>query len=699
MSHFDFPRIHFDGVAVVDPGTGNNNYFFPLVIFDPDQTRALLPPRIVLLPETLENNAVKNALLPLDSFIRYPESGAPFLELSPVNTPERFKRWATTPLGQFAEDQPFHILYTLLKAHKTGAPLAGVCPGFWNYYGTMTFDFEAVRVSSVVLGPEAEHHFELGDSNCPPFIHQLLGASVRLKDSRSRNGAVMIDPSPTLSIYSQVFSDLFLLEQGGEALLRGVPLKASMRGMNINRVMNQAGILGASGAFCCAIPLDALDDGNSAPVVSFFSAHVKEDASLKGVFLRYVLAEVFEDQNPDYEALGANSNPSRMSVFGTLAPWYEGDFKSVAPGRLLQAVHPFAVRKFLPSVVCVHNDREGLLFFDFLNALPLENLSLKGASGTVPPYPHAYETADIGELLFEIREQDGLVHRIGSLKTGPDHLSRSQLLRGGGLVDFDVSNLNVDWNSVEVVVRKSSPGKRNDPMLLREAPYMIFSDEAGLYIDQDDHPEDGYLSYRGQKEPCLLRVFRRGKPVEEAVRMTVVEISMVHYGAMAESRIFQEGLVFRDGSLLDFPAEIPGNRVYGFFPETGDALPQDLLRSLLQSGAFVNLRVLPVEDFSKWLDPSHPDYVFPIPFSVIEEALLSYFDLIYPVSAIITPFTEDHFRKIRKFLRLLVSSSYWQQALYMPSSRDMPAVKRQLLLAWLDQQDQPQDGSRFNISN
>ena len=42
MSQFDLPRINFSGYATIDPATANNNFFKPLVIYDPIYAQVVL---------------------------------------------------------------------------------------------------------------------------------------------------------------------------------------------------------------------------------------------------------------------------------------------------------------------------------------------------------------------------------------------------------------------------------------------------------------------------------------------------------------------------------------------------------------------------------------------------------------------------------------------------------------------------------
>ena len=119
MSHFHFPRFHFCGKANIDPATGNNNYHYPLVNFEPISGTAVIPPRIYL-----DNNdqldLVEKYLYNKEKYLRSNDSENQYLELVEVEDPESYKKWMISPLGTLELDKDFHELYKYLITEKEG---------------------------------------------------------------------------------------------------------------------------------------------------------------------------------------------------------------------------------------------------------------------------------------------------------------------------------------------------------------------------------------------------------------------------------------------------------------------------------------------------------------------------------------------------------------------------------------------------
>lgn len=131
MSQFNFPRIHFKGRASIDPATGNNNYHYPLVTYEPISATVVLPPRIYLDPD--DGILAKAKELKIDKYLKHDSSGAAYLLITGIDNAEIFKSWNVTPLGTHHADMAFHGLYSDILTKKEQKPLSGQCPGYWNY--------------------------------------------------------------------------------------------------------------------------------------------------------------------------------------------------------------------------------------------------------------------------------------------------------------------------------------------------------------------------------------------------------------------------------------------------------------------------------------------------------------------------------------------------------------------------------------
>ncbi len=347
MSQFDFPRIHFSGSAFINPATANNNLLLPLVTFDPIQVKAIIPPRLYLSGEPLRLLRLGVLPLPEGTKLIYDTNQEPYVEIEPINCREYFITWAKTPLGKCALDTPYHALYQIVRSKRHKRPLTGGIPANWNYFGGMECGFEQVTVGSVgVLDQSGEQVLYTGEStSTPPDIAEWLGAELDMANGPGESAAVMVDVLPSLAFYSQLFCDVLRVRQGESTLLKGSPRKGSLRFLNQHRIVNQEGPQSASGTFFSVIPVQAIEGKEDALLLNFFRQHSQKNTPLLGVFMRFNLFEVQENQEPDYGTLGSAPNPARATVVGTLSPWHEGDMASITMGRLLLAEAPFHGQK------------------------------------------------------------------------------------------------------------------------------------------------------------------------------------------------------------------------------------------------------------------------------------------------------------------------------------------------------------------
>ena len=134
-----------------------------------------------------------------------------------------------------------------------------------------------------------------------------------------------------------------------------------------------------------------------------------------------------------------------------------------------------------------------------------------------------------------------------------------------------------------------------------------------------------------------------------------------------------------------WPTDKPGVRFYAFIPSEEGLIPADIMHYMLITGNFVNLRVLPEFLWESTDSCSQPgEQKSQVNFDLIYRQFLMHYDLIYPSSGIITPFSQGYLSKIRDYMIKLMSDDAWDQYRYMPSTRDLPKGKRKLFIEWLD---------------
>ena len=124
MSQFDYPRIHFSGKTTIDPATGNNNYHFPLVCYEPDSGTVVLPPRIYITSD-IASCLVKDLESKMISLLK-DEDGDLYIPILPISTPELFKEWMITPIGSHTGDSNYHWIYDRISTQKENKKLASI---------------------------------------------------------------------------------------------------------------------------------------------------------------------------------------------------------------------------------------------------------------------------------------------------------------------------------------------------------------------------------------------------------------------------------------------------------------------------------------------------------------------------------------------------------------------------------------------
>ena len=488
MSQFDFPRIHFSGETSIDPATGNNNYFYPLVTYDPISATVVLPPRVYLDTEK-DIATAKRTLPPSKANILYDANDNAYLEISDIRTSEDFKAWNICPLGSYPKDSNYHRFYETINSINEQEPLTGNCPGYWNYYGTMNFECLSVKVHSIQLYQDQGIQTITEKDDMLGTWAEILESSLDFEDPSGKNRAVMIDVSPTLSLFSQVFSDQFNLKSGEASILKSNPSKASLRQMNLKRITNDPTITGASGTFFGSIPLDQIDTEKSQTLLNFFNAYSTSNKAFKGLFYRYDLSRVRENQSPDYTKLGANSNPAYARMIGTISPWYEGDMSSACIARQL-----------IPREALENGPNLGLAFANYQAEHKLLNLDLIGSlpeEVAGKDFQKSFKKKSLGTLSLELEtETDSL--NIWNNDFNLAHGESQHFEDSGGIIDIDLS-LNpgiiteLEKGGYLSLVQKTNPGD-DIRVLLKENPYYFVSDQIGIYSDQNDPEEKGFLS-------------------------------------------------------------------------------------------------------------------------------------------------------------------------------------------------------------
>lgn len=215
---------------------------------------------------------------------------------------------------------------------------------------------------------------------------------------------------------------------------------------------------------------------------------------------------------------------------------------------------------------------------------------------------------------------------------------------------------------------------------MTESPLVVVSDECGMYSNQGDEPSRGYRSYSGDKQQCIIRIFERGRPVNTPTDISFVEYKISCSGALRTESMFRSE-EYVDGDTVTFDTAEPRNAIYLFLPFRTSTLPKHgYPASVIQTGFFVNLRVLPSHQFAPYLDSTNPEYPKAVTFEVLYEKLFKRFGLLAPTMN----FHKDRFDNpaMAKELLRRMQPENWDKSWYMPATRDISNDQIELITMW-----------------
>ncbi|TAH20249.1 MAG: hypothetical protein EAZ08_06365 [Cytophagales bacterium] len=705
MSRFSFPRLNFSGNINIDVPTGNNSRYYPLSYYDPVNAKSFLPPRIYLSAAQMEEITEKYG--PHFPIIKGENEQSHYIEIQPIDNATIFKQWAVTPLGEFDADKNYVPIYEITQPPDD--PWLGNPPGYWNYWGSMSVTMLDVKVNSVT----SEDGLVL--TKLPDRLQYLIGSTLSLNsvvDNDKTATACLVETDSNLSIYAGIFNSKMTLYNEDKIIFSGKPQKASAQIYNTWRVLNWTPPMASSATFCGVIPIEDLEDTENSPIITLFSQYNKLNQKLKGVFFAYNVLEVFENRfNPNlykdnnYQPI---SNAAQASVIGSLSPWYEGDMKSSSIGRQLVSFgqNPITLEKgkqyLAPAQVHFQkiSESKAILSLDLLNTVP-ETVT------KFVPKPcfrgdAAFETYQLGELIINAfsqeKEMDVLSFRLDQANYG-----RKQLCLTSGMMDFVITDKTqidfIDNNYLQLVWVAEADGKKERKVVLKETPYMLMSDQKGMYAQQGDNPTDGFMSYSRNLEPCTIRIYSKGKPVITPIPVYVLEYQVPDTGEQPNLLFASTPMIqyLKDGDTVNLATQpdkltLTNNMVYYFctedfypanaFPNFSD--PQGNY-AVMDTGSFVCLRVLPKQDYTAHQNEQN------IPFEVLYKEIFSLYDVVYPIMGLIVPFDAENWQNgtMAGMTVQRTDVNIWERIEYMGRSRELSEAQRQLILKW---------AAQFNVS-
>jgi hypothetical protein len=661
---FDFPRVNIWGTTWINVGTANN------------------------------------------------DSASPGTELAVVSNTER-----VAAMTQGMNDQQF-------RAWMIGVDTYGLLRCQWNYYGDFSWRFVDVRVQSAQYSATRI----VDDASNDPF----LGAQVYL------NNALMCDTNPEGFTSTQIFAESLEIRAPGAlggtgTFISRKPTRATTRWLNwyrnvsyhglfglpptgANGKLSSGGAGGASASFQHAIrvmPYDlkegrhaSTDDdeilhkllpGDSQAVRALIAALSTPRA--QGLIFRYNLYLSFPqisdtDLAVEFAAGKQLANPALGVVVGTLAPWYDGEPTSITMGRHLKPVasfvNPYRAGKvyYLSPVVASVDAKSTVLSVDVANCLPED-----GPDG---------DKFNLGAVTIGMRQAtppgaDPATNVNPIVPVGTLANDRPSYVTRGGVIDIPLDVLDnktralLANDSYEMVLQTGLAG-----VLLSETPYMVASDLGCTYLDElppgqkwSDPAVRAALARR--PDPALrgeidLCVRYRGRVPNGRTAIRIEQWKETPTGFASQYGVYRYPVLLGTdtvsvsggtGRYPLAPAEKSGLRLFRLIPP--DNFPQQIAPDTLANMAFqeffVELRVLPYDDYSKYAPAD-------VTFDLIYNEIFRYYSLILPAMSERLDLTDPNVwtsPTAANYVLRMTDERLWADYNYMPRTRDLSTYRRALL--------------------
>jgi hypothetical protein len=668
MSYLSRPRIGFLATdAMTNPSTANNENVIHLL--DYDKVELLNPPAL---------------------------EGAALGKMSDA----AYREWMTTLI---TSSDPVDALQN--PDQPNWQP---TLPGYWNYWGDHLTTFGDAHVNSLWLDDE-------------PVTAQgtdpLFGASVVFN-------ARIVDVDPADTFTTQFVAAAFSVVGPGAdgeptQLISGVPTTSFTRWLNFFRYRG-------AGTFQSVIPNDGLTfaDDADAPDSAAFRALRDGARAGGGLLLRYCFYGMKAQQNmlqlyDRFQQGEPAVNPKLGNVLGSIGVWNGSDVASAPVGRVLQqagppffAATPEAASAPEPLRVKTHEDVERI-------ATPRTRLHAQNAeipcAGSMGPAAALVEDGRVVLDLLTSFPEIGCVPNAQGDPLDKHDFGAVQLElvydSGGttetavlGEVGYDRAAYEQRAGVCEVTFDPDSDAGKNigsgllqlrtasGTVLLREVEVaQVVTDDPAVYMDLQ--AVDG--GHRAEGE-ARLRVFSKGKPIEEPVTLQVQRFSDVQRAGTANSvnpLVVTACEIEEDpGETSELTVEPPGELT---LPLTADApgcykariVAQGMVADYPNSPNwaveyFVSYRALPYDDYSHIPDDE-------ITFELVYREVFNYYAILHPVMSTIIPWgpentPQDHERvaQFAALIREAVDESRLGTALQMPITRELSAGKRELLKRW-----------------
>jgi hypothetical protein len=633
MSLFDYPRINFQGIIELNPGTANNDDYAPA---------AVLP----------------------DSYGAYAGCSLGLIDSKAVQA----RTYGMSDADFIAWVQKAHVFE---KPDKSG-PTRPIIPAEWNYYGDMGATSIKIGVTGVQSGPDKCHTD--ADSGTP--LTSAIGASV------GYSGHITDVNSEGSPPATQFFIDSLTVQKDSKILLqgKGTVSKGACQWLNFYRNVNLIQDGGSGGYVYHVIKKG---DGTTINLPGF------EDPNIVGVICRYYLYRRADlvSSNAKIEALYQQLNPAELEIAGTFAPLMKNEDIFTGPvGRLMVC----DVTNIPTPPNTSNNGNNGLIALAPAVLQVKENSISADFSGTFPDYFQngTNPKYDFGPVMLMVGNTNSIAC-IGQVEYADTKAGDAR----GWIFDFDISLNKAAQQVLADPEAKFSLQHAQYGTVLAETDYYFVSNQQGIYAEQNE-PGDLFVN-QGTAEPATVSVYHRGRPLGagECPPITVWGYRTV---PSEDPGNFQTVATnFKPGQPLQVDTSKPGNFLFTFGIGDQAGFPPQSYNQFenppyLTNAPSMSLRILPNdEDFSKYYDPNakgkEPVGNAQLTFDVVYQKVLRTYYLLYPAMNKIFPLNSE--AAVAKHAQAILNVTdpapkNWMSAGYMPRTRDMSKSRRTLLRAW-----------------
>lgn len=675
MSIFNFPRINFKGLMIINVGTANNDDYSNDV-FPPGSPYAGQPVR---LADSINVQPLTYGMNDAD-WITWVQAQGTFA------SPSSQSAAATAAVKTSRAEGP------AASAAVAEANTVQLIPGEWNYYGDMGLTMLDVGVTGITDPQNA----------IPASLSQQLQQSTlnfnNRPDNTGRSTGMLIDVNPEDPSCSQVFTDFLSLQFQETFLMSGKPTKASTRWINFQRNANLTGPNGAAANFQCVVPLSEL---TGQPILAGMPTTSPDGRALTGVVCQYAMFRSMQPINTfKYQGQAwfdaiidlyakKGMNPSYVQLQGTLAPWYEGDMESMPEGRYLIPTNNAVpvpsgcsangpALAIAPATLQVDQTNK-LISVNFTASFPEKYQGDYDPTQTTDNPKYDFGTVQLGIIY------NGVQTNIAEIPYASMTNDAS-----GWMFDIPFSTTIPNFSTMiaegNFVLSNSAYGN-----LLGEITYLIVSDQSTVYAEQD--PSGGnqttFLYQDDTPVEISFNIYKKG------VRLTAADSDSFALWVYDTTPNQDPGTAtplmanYKAGQSISLPVGSAGNRLITAVPSSYPPPPSSYANFPMNYAPIINIRILPNDkDYSQYyVDPNAAQPVGNalLTFDVIYDEVLRNYYLLYPAMSLRVPLNDPQYWDDPEMARRMatrISMPMWCTAEAMPRTRDLSDTRRTLLTAW-----------------